>query len=133
MRELMGLLLPHGVRFWMSGHLKSMARVLDVVDAFQPGQASFRPYWSVPAWDGMAQQNRLVISAYQRDDDVLLLVTNLGDSARDVCVPLPGDLFAGAAPSELDDPLDELAATLTDGGLQLSVRGRNLRIIRLSR
>lgn len=131
MRELMGLLLPHGVRFWMSGHLKSMTRVLDVVDGFRPDQATFLPYWSVPVWRLMAEQKRVVVSAYQRDDETLLLVTNLGKSNRDVCVSLPNDLFAGDAPGKLDDPLDSLATTLTDGGIQLSVRGRNLRIVRL--
>ncbi|MBM4082505.1 MAG: hypothetical protein FJ278_22560, partial [Planctomycetes bacterium] len=34
MRELLALMLPHGMRFWFGGHPQTMGQALDVVDSF---------------------------------------------------------------------------------------------------
>jgi len=107
--------------------------VLDVIDVFRPDEATFCPYWTVPVWQSAAQETGIVVSAYRRPDEALLLVTNLGGDERSVRVPLPEELISDGPFRQAADPLDGLPAVLGKGELQLDVRGRNVRIIRLSR
>ena len=130
MRELLALMLPHGMRFWIGGERITMAKVLDVVDAFDLPRARFVPYWSVPRWRARAEQEGLLVSAYVRDGRVMVLVSNLRDQLRQASVGLPAaDLGLERLPGRSTDPLDGLPVTLREGSLQLALAARNLRII----
>ena len=132
MRELLALMLPHGMRFWHSGHRQTMAKVLDVVDAFGLDEARFIPYWSVADWRRMADDDGLVLSAYARGERAMLLVANLRAQPRDVGLTLDArTLGLAALPRGAADPLDGLPAAWADGKLQLRIEGRDLRIVLL--
>jgi len=132
MRELLALMLPHGMRFWIGGERVTMAKVLDVVDAFDLPRARFVPYWSVPRWRARAEQEGLLVSAYVRDGRVMVLVSNLRDQPRQASVDLSAaDLGLERLPGRSTDPLDGLPVTLRGGSLQLALAARNLRVILL--
>jgi hypothetical protein len=132
MRELLALMLPHGMRFWLAGHPETMIKVLDVVDAFDLPEARFVPYWSVPEWRRRAEGEGLVVSAYVRGGRAMLIVSNLRDQPREVKWRLEMEASGvGGQLSKVSDPLDNLRVSFQDGMLQLSVGGRDLRIVLL--
>ena len=109
-------------------------KALDVVDAFGPDEATFVPYWSVPQWKALAEEENLVVSAYVRKRcEVMLLVSNLSDEPRAARLRLdrnPSGL--DKLPRNARDPLDNLPASLVDNELRLRVEGRDLRIVLLT-
>ncbi|NOZ23260.1 MAG: LamG domain-containing protein [Planctomycetes bacterium] len=130
MREMLALFLPHGMRFWMAGDVKTMTKVLDVIDAFDLPSATFIPYWSVPEWKKMAEEDGMVVSAYVRDGQAMLIVSNLREEPREARVNLPlNALGLSKMPAHVSDPLDAEAASVSEARLVLNVDGRNLRII----
>jgi len=128
MRELLALMLPHGMRFWLSGHRATMVRVLDVVDAFGLDDARFVPYWSVPKWRRIADEEGWVVSAYAKEGRALLLVSNLREQPRTLGLDL-SVLGLKARPVAIDDPLDHSPVSCEGPQLTVGAEGRDLRVV----
>ena len=132
-REMLACFLPHGTRFWLSGscHRPTLLKVLDAVDAVRLDEAVFVPYWRVPAWAGMAEERRVLVSAYVRDGrDAMLIVSNYNDDAQDVSLDVRL-LKLRAAPTRASDPLDHADVPLAGDLLRVRVSPRDLRIVRV--
>ena len=130
MRELLALMLPHGTRFWLAGHRTTMLGALDVLDDFGIDEARFVPYWAEPTWRRLAEERRIVVSAYVKGRDLMLILSNLADHAQQLTLSLDSPMLGrSAAPSKAVDPLDKLPLSLKGGSLSCSVGPRDLRML----
>ena len=133
MREMLALMLPHGMRFWFAGHRDTMLKVLDAVDAFGLDEAKFMPYWSIPAWQRLADEEGQVVSAYTRDGKAMLILSNLRNQPQEAGLKLDlKELGVEGRALKPSDPLDNLPVLLKGNELQLRIEPRNLRIVLLS-
>ena len=130
-REMAAVFVPHGTRFWLSGSRfqEPLRRTLDVLDAFDIDGARFVPYWRVPAWRKLAEERKLLASAYVRGEvEAMLIVSSYAEQAQELSLDL-SPLGLRGRPSKASDPLDGLPVSVRDGVVGLSVKPRDLRVV----
>ena len=133
MRELLALMLPHGVRFWLSGHRPTMLKVLDVVDGFGIDEAKFVPYWREPNWRRLADERKILVTAYVRKRGLMIIASNLSDERQELTLRLDSPALGAAGPRwEVADPLDDLPASLRENTLSFTIGPRDMRILALT-
>ena len=130
MRELLALMLPHGTRFWLGGHRQTMQEALDVVDGFGIDDARFVPYWAEPTWRRLAEERRILVSAYVKEKEIMLILSNLADSAQPLALSLDSPMLGRIAPPlNAADRLDKLPVSLRGRSLSCSIGPRDMRIL----
>lgn len=89
-RELLALLLPHGVRFWDGAcDHETLNAALDELDAYGIAQARFVPYWEDEG--PRVAQAQAIASAYARPGEApLVIIANLADAERAIDVSFAG-------------------------------------------
>ena len=135
--EMLSLMLPHDVLIWVAWCDAKTARAYNAAlqEEFKTwaDDCSFLPYWE--ARDIIrGQDDRLVASAYVRDESVLLIVSNWSDAPRHAQLRIDWDaLTGGKAMQGARVLLGKGEAQLGHGVLSVAVPPRNLRVVMCER
>ncbi len=118
--EMCGLSFTHGESLWngTEAMMPGMRMVWDALDRFGADQAVWTPYWRNPLSDG---QDGILISSWERDSNLLLVVFNSAYTEREVRL----DALSGR---RITDCLD--AGKETGTKLVLPARGFRLLLVR---
>ncbi len=130
MRDTLAVLLPHGTPIGRRGHIAGdlLAKVWTAQAQFGIGEATFHGYWENAGLVQVSPEDpRVVVSIYEREGRIMLIVSNLTEEDRTVTITLAPRLRPAGA---LSDVLSGAEVPVEDGVITVETGAKSFRMLR---
>ncbi|NUQ65222.1 MAG: hypothetical protein HUU20_22375, partial [Pirellulales bacterium] len=132
--RLLAMSLLHGTQVWSEYVDRTLLfKTWAVLDELDEPDVSFLPYWQWPTVNQALNPQAVYATAYSGKDRLLLVLSNLSATPREVAIPFAEIQTRNRAVTRVADHLHHLPVGLDGGTLKCTVEAKNFRLLSFSK